>query len=128
MRRETLGLILALVCASAAMAEPERRYANPVIYADYSDPDVIRVGDDYFMVASSFHFSPGIPVLQSKDLVHWKIAGHVLDKLGFHPAYDMVPPYSLTDSTSKPVGKGMRYAGGAWAPSIRHHNGLFYVY
>jgi beta-xylosidase len=117
-----------VLCASASFAEPVQRYANPVIYADYSDPDVIRVGDDYFMVASSFHFSPGIPVLRSTDLVHWKIAGHVLDKLNFDPAYNMVPPYTLTDSTSKPVGKGMRYAGGVWAPSIRHHNGLFYVY
>jgi beta-xylosidase len=113
---------------SAAAAEPVQRYANPIIYADYSDPDVIRVGDDYFMVASSFHFSPGIPVLRSTDLVHWKIAGHVLAKLNFDPAYNMVPPYTLTDSTSKPVGKGMRYAGGVWAPSIRHHNSLFYVY
>jgi beta-xylosidase len=114
--------------ASASFAEPVQHYANPIIYADYSDPDVIRVGDDYFMVASSFHFSPGIPVLRSTDLVHWKIAGHVLDKLSFDPAYNMVPPYTLTDSTSKPVGKGMRYAGGVWAPSIRHHNGMFYVY
>jgi beta-xylosidase len=121
-------LCVPAVCASAALAEPVERYANPIIYADYSDPDVIRVGEDYYMVASSFHFSPGIPVLHSRDLVHWKIAGHVLDKLTFHPSYNMVPPYTLTDSASKPVGKGMRYAGGVWAPSIRHHNGLFYVY
>lgn len=123
-----LAMCVPVFCASAAMAEPAKRYANPIIYADYSDPDVIRVGDDYFMVASSFHFSPGIPILRSKDLVNWKLAGHVLDKLDFHPSYNMVPPYTLTDSASKPVGKGMRYAGGVWAPAIRHHNGLFYVY
>ncbi len=123
-----VAMCVPVFCGSAAAAEPVQRYANPIIYADYSDPDVIRVGDDYFMVASSFHFSPGIPVLRSTDLVHWKIAGHVLAKLNFDPAYNMVPPYTLTDSTSKPVGKGMRYAGGVWAPSIRHHNGLFYVY
>jgi len=103
-------------------------YRNPILYADYSDPDVIRVGRDYWLVASSFHFSPGIPVLHSKDLVHWRIAGHVLPRLPFHPSYDMVPPYSLTDAISKPVGSGQRYAGGVWAPSIRHHGGRFYVY
>jgi beta-xylosidase len=103
-------------------------YRNPILYADYSDPDVIRVGKDYWLVASSFHFSPGIPVLRSTDLVHWRIAGHVLPRLPFHPAYDMVPPYSLTDAISKPVGSGQRYAGGVWAPSIRHHGGRFHVY
>ncbi|MYM69325.1 family 43 glycosylhydrolase [Pseudoduganella sp. FT55W] len=115
---------LALAWSVAGAAE----YANPVIYADYSDPDVIRVGSDYYLVASSFHFSPGIPVLTSRDLVHWKIAGHVLPRLNFHPSYDMVPPFPLTDAVSKPVGDGLRYAGGVWAPSIRFHNGLFYVY
>jgi beta-xylosidase len=114
--------------AQQADAAPPQRYANPILHADYSDPDVIRVGDDYWLVASSFHFSPGLPVLHSKDLVHWKIAGHVLPKLDFHPSYDMVPPYTLTDALSKPVGPGMRYAGGVWAPAIRHHGGRFYVY
>ena len=112
----------------AAEAAPELRYTNPIIYADYSDPDVIRVGRDYYMVASSFHFSPGIPILRSKDLVHWQIIGHVLPKLDFHPSYNMVPPYTLSDSVSKPVGDGMRYAGGVWAPSIRFHQNRFYVY
>ncbi|QGZ42909.1 beta-xylosidase [Pseudoduganella flava] len=119
------ALALALFCAGCAAPGT---YTNPILYADYSDPDVIRVDDDYFLVASSFHFSPGLPVLHSKDLVHWRIAGHVLDRLDFHPAYDMVPPYTLTDATSKPVGPGMRYAGGVWAPSIRHHAGRYYVY
>ncbi|HEX8601979.1 MAG TPA: glycoside hydrolase 43 family protein, partial [Pseudoduganella sp.] len=131
MRLGGLGLATACVAVSAlsaATAAPTGRYTNPIIHADYSDPDVIRVGEDYFLVASSFHFSPGLPVLQSKDLVHWKIAGHVLPKLDFHPSYDMVPPYTLTDSISKPVGAGMRYAGGVWAPSIRQHGKRFYVY
>jgi beta-xylosidase len=114
------------LAAQAAATAPV--YTNPILHADYSDPDVIRVGGTYYMVASSFHFSPGIPVLQSQDLVHWKIAGHVLAKLNFHPSYNMVPPYTLTDSVSKPVGEGMRYAGGVWAPSIRHHQNRFYVY
>ncbi len=124
---KTLLLAAALLAAPAQAANPHT-YANPILYADYSDPDVIRVGKDYYLVASSFHFSPGIPVLKSSDLVHWRILGHVLPRLNFSPAYDMVPPFTLTDSVSKPVGKGLRYAGGVWAPAIRHHDGLFYVY
>jgi len=103
-------------------------YANPVLYADYSDPDVIRAGKAYYLVASSFHFSPGIPVLKSQDLVHWKIIGHVLPKLTFSPDYDMVAPFTLTDAASKPVGPGLKYAEGVWAPSIRYHSGRFYVF
>jgi len=57
------------------------RYKNPIIYADYSDPDVIRVDDDFYMVASSFNCMPGIPILHSKDLVNWKIINHVYEKL-----------------------------------------------
>lgn len=119
---------LVVLSASAPAAAPRQQsYANPILFADYSDPDVIRVGRDYYMVASSFHFSPGIPVLHSRDLVHWKIVGHVLPKLPFAPQYDMPGPHMLTDKISKPIG-GTRYAGGVWAPAIRHHAGRFYVY
>jgi beta-xylosidase len=86
------------------------RYKNPIIFADYSDPDMIKVGEDFYMVASSFNCMPGIPVLYSKDLINWEIIGHVYDKLHFKK-YD------------KPV-----HGEGSWAPSIRYHNGLFYVY
>jgi beta-xylosidase len=75
---------------------------------------VIRDGDDFYLIASSFHFVPGIPILHSRDLVHWEISGHALPRLDMNPAYDM-------------VGK-MRYGGGVWAPSVRWHNGLFYIY
>ncbi len=85
-------------------------YKNPVIFADYSDPDVTRVEDDFYMVASSFNCMPGIPVLHSKDLVNWRIIGHV---------YDSLP----LDKYDKPV-----HGQGSWAPSIRYHSGLFYVY
>lgn len=85
-------------------------YKNPIIFADYSDPDVVRVNDDFYLVASSFNCMPGIPVLHSKDLVNWKIIGHVYERLPFEK-YD------------KPV-----HGEGAWAPSLRYHNGLFYVY
>jgi beta-xylosidase len=139
MTRRRLAMLLAAAFALAGCAGPGTgtdtaagasapRYRNPILYADYSDPDVIRVGGDYYLVASSFHFSPGIPVLHSKDLVHWRILGHVLDRLPFDPAYDMPGPVTLTDATSKPVGRGLRYAGGVWAPAIRYHDGRFRVF
>ncbi len=119
--------VLAASITAAPATPPARTYTNPILYADYSDPDIIRVGKVYYMVASSFHFSPGIPVLTSRDLVHWRISGHVLPRLPFAPEYDMPGPHTLTDAISKPIG-GTRYAGGVWAPSIRFHRGKFYVY
>ena len=89
-------------------------YQNPVLFADYSDPDVIRDGANFYLVASTFEFVPGLPILQSQDLVHWTIIGHVLPEIDFSPQYDMVG--------------GNRYGGGVWAPAIRKHNGRFYVY
>jgi len=123
----SLAAIGLLAPLTGAAAPEQATYSNPILFADYSDPDMIRVGRDYYMVASSFHFSPGIPILKSRDLVHWAIIGHVLPKLDFAPEYDMPGPHTLTDKISKPVG-GTRYAGGVWAPSIRHHEGRFYVY
>ena len=57
------------------------KYRNPILYADYSDPDAIRVGEDYFMIASSFCNVPGLPILHSKDLVNWKVVNYALDEL-----------------------------------------------
>lgn len=85
-------------------------YKNPIIHADYSDPDVIRVNDDFYMVASSFNCMPGMPVLHSKDLVNWKIVNHIYQKLPLE-RYD------------KPI-----HGQGSWAPSIRYHNNRYYVY
>lgn len=89
-------------------------YRNPVLYSDYSDPDVIRVGKTYYMVSSSFEYMPGIPILESHDLVNWQIIGHVYPRLTFNPQYNMID--------------GNRYGQGAWAPSIRYHNGRLYVF
>lgn len=86
-------------------------YKNPVLYADYSDPDACRVGDDFYMTASSFNCVPGLPILHSKDLVNWTIIGYAINKL-------------LPDSTFSRVVHG----GGVWAPSIRYHKGEFYIY
>lgn len=89
-------------------------YHNPILYADYSDPDVIRDGANYYLIASTFHFVPGIPILQSTDLVHWTILGHVVQRLTMSPRYSM--------------DGGNGYGKGIWAPAIRKHNGRFYVY
>ncbi|WP_288319042.1 glycoside hydrolase family 43 protein [Xylanibacter caecicola] len=86
-------------------------YTNPVIDADYSDPDVCVVGDDYYMTASSFNCIPGLPILHSKDLVNWEIIGYALKKL--EPA----------EKFDKPS-----HGNGVWAPCIRYHNGEFYIY
>ncbi len=86
-------------------------YKNPILFADYSDPDVCRAGSDYYLVASSFDAVPGLPILHSKDLVNWSIIGHALKR---QPPYDR---YSKT-----------QHGNGVWAPAIRYHNGQFYIY
>lgn len=86
-------------------------YINPVLNADYSDPDVVRVGEDYYMVCSEFHFM-GMPVLHSKDLVNWTIISQVYSEFKFAPEFDT----------------NDRYAGGSWAPAIRYQDQKFYVY
>ena len=86
-------------------------YKNPVINADYSDPDAIRVGDDFYMISSSFNQMPGLPILHSKDLVNWSLIGHVLQKQLHYEHFNKV-----------------QHGNGVWAPSIRYHNGEFYIY
>ncbi|MFL0377067.1 glycoside hydrolase 43 family protein [Paenibacillus amylolyticus] len=85
-------------------------YRNPILHADYSDPDVIRVGDDFYMTASSFSHTPGLPILHSKDLVNWKLVRYAIERLDL-PGYD-VPLH----------GKGV------WAPSIRYHDGKYWIF
>ena len=85
-------------------------YENPIIYADYSDPDAIRLGEDYYLTASSFCNAPGLPILHSKDLVHWEIISYALPRI----------PGNRYD---RPV-----HGCGVWAPAIRFHEGLFYIY
>lgn len=86
-------------------------YKNPVLNADYSDPDAVRVGDDFYMVASSFDAVPGLPILHSKDLVNWTILTHALKRQ---------PPFDVFEKT--------QHGNGVWAPSIRYHNNEFYIY
>jgi beta-xylosidase len=86
-------------------------YKNPILHADYSDPDAIRVGNDYYMIASSFEDVPGLPILHSKDLVNWKLIGHALKRQ---------LPLDHFSAT--------RHGEGVWAPAIRFHKGEFYIF
>lgn len=86
-------------------------YTNPILNVDYSDPDVIRVGDSYYMTASSFNCIPGLPILESKDLVNWKLIGYGLTK--------QKPIYTYDKA---------QHGKGVWAPCIRYHNKEFYIY
>lgn len=87
------------------------RYQNPILHADYADPDAVRVGDTYYMTASSFNSAPGLPLLKSKDMVNWTLLGHALPALV--PAAHFATP---------------RAGGGVWAPSLRHHDGKFWIF
>ena len=89
---------------------PKTQYKNPVLYGDYSDPDAIRVGSDYYMVSSSFSNSPAIPVLHSKDLINWKVINYVCPQ---------IPEERYFEPT---------HGCGVWAPSLRYHNNLYYCY
>ncbi|TFW31932.1 glycoside hydrolase family 43 protein [Massilia horti] len=120
----TLMIPLALAACQAtppATAPSERapwvadlgdgRYQNPVLHADYSDPDAIRVGDTYYMTASSFNSTPGLPLLASKDMVNWELVGHALPNLVPHERY--IEP---------------RHGEGVWAPCLRFHDGKFWIF
>ncbi|MDT0645148.1 glycoside hydrolase 43 family protein [Zunongwangia sp. F260] len=86
-------------------------YTNPILYADYSDPDVVRVGDDYYMTASSFNAAPGLPILHSKDMINLKLINYALPK--------QVPEETFAVP---------QHGNGVWAPSIRSHNNELYIY
>lgn len=90
-------------------------FRNPVIAADYSDPDPVRVGNDYYMVASTFESYPGVTILHSKDLVNWETIGAALQDL-------------VSVDSAYSVKRMERYNGGVYAPTISYHKGTFYIY
>jgi beta-xylosidase len=107
LRRAIATLALVLAATNAWTAD----YSNPVLHADYSDPDAIRVDRTYYMTASSFNEAPGLPLLESRDMVHWKLVGHALPQL--------VP----AEQFAKP-----QHGKGVWAPCLRHHDGKFWIF
>lgn len=121
-------LFWCLLCACAALApcghtvaqtwtadNGNGTYSNPLFHDEFADPDVIRIGADFYLVGSSMHMNPGLAVLHSRDLVNWEFVSYAMDKL------DLGPEYRLED------GKNI-YGQGIWAPSFRYHNGTFYIF
>ena len=102
--------LLALAALLAYLPLGAQHYRNPILHMDYSDPDVCRVGEDYYMTASSFNCFPGLPVLHSRDLVNWEPVGAALT------SYD--PLFRET----------VQHGNGVWAPAIRYHDGWFYIF
>ena len=109
---------LTIVLMAAGCRQPVREsftYTNPILHMDYSDPDAIRVGDDYWMTASSFNCFPGLPILHSRDLVHWELVS-----------------YALLDYPCDGSGDDFRtivhHGKAVWAPAIRYHDGWYYIY
>lgn len=88
-------------------------FTNPLMWGDWPDPDVIRVGDDFYMVSTSMHYVPGCPIATSRDLVNWRMVGYAVERYDDDPRYDMQG--------------GTLYLNGSWAASLKHHNGKFYV-
>jgi beta-xylosidase len=105
--------VLQLMNLSNSFGQVSRNltYTNPILHEDFSDPDVIRVGNHFYMTASSFISVPGLPILQSEDLVHWNLIG-----------------YALQNNVPADYYKKVIHGAGVWAPSIRYHNGTFYIY
>ena len=91
------------------MEHNETKYLNPILQGFYPDPSICRVGEDYYLITSSFEYFPGVPIFHSKDLVNWEQIGHC-----------------LTRESQIPL-KGVNPSGGVWAPTIRYHNGIFYM-
>ena len=89
-------------------------YSNPLLYEEFEDPDVIRVGDDYYLAGTTMHMMPAVQLMHSKDLVNWELAGYCADRLDLGPAFRLEG--------------GNIYGRGIWAPCLRYHNGTFYLF
>ncbi|HLP16225.1 MAG TPA: family 43 glycosylhydrolase, partial [Bacteroidota bacterium] len=119
-----LHVFALLLCVIAAPKAPGQSwtadngngtYTNPLFYDEFSDPDMIRVGDDFYLTGTTMHCVPGLPVLHSKDLVNWTLLGYVFDK------FQMGPEFKLE-------GGREAYGQGIWAPCIRYNKGMFYIF
>jgi beta-xylosidase len=89
-------------------------YSNPLFYEEFEDPDVIRVGEDYYLAGTTMHMNPAVMIMHSKDLVNWELVGYCADKLDLGPAYRLEG--------------GNIYGRGIWAPCIRYYKGMFYIF
>ena len=120
MKRFVLVVILSLVVCFVTIDAAGKRSSsstglveNPMLWADVPDPDIIRVGDSYYLVSTTMHLMPGAPIMRSRDLKNWETIGYVYDRLTDSPKYDLQ--------------NGTVYGRGQWATSLKYHNGRFYV-
>lgn len=129
MRKRIKGNVLLLLLLSIAIGsfgQPTARpaqvwtpdngngtFTNPLMWGDWPDPDVIRVGDEFYLISTSMHYVPGCPIARSKDLVNWQMAGYAVSRYEEDPRYDLQG--------------GNMYLNGSWASTLRYHNGTFYA-
>ncbi|MGC9973295.1 MAG: family 43 glycosylhydrolase, partial [Bryobacteraceae bacterium] len=90
-------------------------YSNPLFFDEFSDPDMIRVGADFYLTGTTMHSMPGLPILRSRDLVNWTFVSYALDRLDLGPAYRLENGQNI-------------YGQGIWAPCFRFHTGTFYIF
>jgi beta-xylosidase len=119
-RAATLSLFV-FACGGLALAQTwtadngNGTFTNPLFFDEFSDPDLIRVGRDFYLTGTTMHSMPGLPVLHSRDLVNWRFLSYALDRLDLGPAFRLE--------------EGKRvYAQGIWAPSFRYHDGTFHIF
>ena len=120
MKRFVLVILSLVVCFVTSEAAGKRSGStdgasvkNPMLWADVPDPDIIRVGDTYYLVSTTMHLMPGAPIMRSKDLMNWETVGYIFDKLTDSPKYDLK--------------EGTVYGRGQWATSLKYHKGRFYA-
>ena len=106
-------LLLTLAAALLLGASAQAQIKNPMLWADVPDPDVIRVGDTFYLVSTTMHLMPGGPIMASKDLKNWETVGYIFDKLIDSPKYDLQ--------------EGTVYGRGQWATSLKYHDGKFWA-
>src|SRR5690606_10585815 len=110
----TLTLVAVFISPGLHAAEDQNSFENPILWADVPDPDVIRVGNAFYMTSTTMHMNAGVPIMKSYDLIHWEIVNYVYDTLG--------------DSDAQTLRNGQNeYGKGSWASSLRYHNGTYYV-
>ena len=119
--RRQIARLMLLLWASLACAQTwtpdngDGTYTNPLFYEEFSDPDMIRVGEDFYLTGTTMHSMPGLPILHSKDLVNWKFLAYAMETLDLGPAFRLEAGRHI-------------YGQGIWAPSFRYHNGTFYIF
>ena len=109
-----LVAIMPALFSTSIMAQNAHKAHNPIIYADVPDMSMVRVGNTYYMSSTTMHFSPGLPIMESKDLVNWKLINYAYDTLANIDALNLVNGKST-------------YGRGSWASSLRYHNGVYYA-